>query len=236
MAEEAALIAWENDFDIGKRNVRTTLEWIGFQFAVQRERISNESYSSFGDIQMLEEVDVTNLTSSFAKRTPAVQRILFGQHCIKKLKALIHWCKDFCWCSCPVTIDALNNITFNAALDTAARRQEIRRQQMELLGEVMKEASPGNLMSELKWHKREPAFKNYLLSAFGVDGVPLSYVIRSSDSPDHDGTFADFTDECTACAPLNRPAFDANKRQVHQMIVSFTHWELSEDWVKPVKG
>ena len=99
----------------------------------------------------------------------------------------------------------------------------------------MKEASPGNLVSEAKWHEWEPAFENYLSSAFGVDGVPLSYIIRANDDPDHSTTFTDFTDECIACTPLSGPVFDADKRQVHQFLVSFTQGELFEDWIKPVK-
>ena len=88
--------------------------------------------------------------------------------------------------------------SFNAALETAARRQEIRKQQMENSAEVLKDASPGPLVSEAKWLDWEHAFDNYLSSAFGVDGVPLSYVIRENQAPDHDATFQDFTDECVA--------------------------------------
>ena len=33
---------------------------------------------------------------------------------------------------------------------------------------------------------------------------------------------------------MSGPAFDADKRKVHQLIASFTKGELSEDWLKPV--
>ena len=100
---------------------------------------------------------------------------------------------------------------------------------------VMKEASPGNLVSEAKWNEWSISFKNYLLSGFGVDGVPLNYIICINDNPDHNTVFQDFTDKCVACAPLTGPAFDANKRKVHQILVSFTQGELSKDWLKPFK-
>ena len=106
---------------------------------------------------------------------------------------------------------------------------------METSETVMKEASPGNLKSEAKWTEWEPAFDNYLSAAFGVDGVPLNYIIRINDAPDHTTVFQDFTDKCVACAPLIGPAFDADKRKVHQIILSFTQGELSEDWLKPFK-
>ena len=41
-----------------------------------------------------------------------------------------------------------------------------------------KEASPGSLETENKWPEWEPAFINYLSTLDGVDGIPLSYVVR----------------------------------------------------------
>ena len=98
---------------------------------------------------------------------------------------------------------------------------------MDPLEVVMKEASPGNLVSEAKWHKWEPAFENYLSSAFGEDSVPLSYIIPANNVPDHDGDYPYFIDKCVAQAPLVGPAFDTNKCQVHQMMVTFMSGELS---------
>ena len=39
-----------------------------------------------------------------------------------------------------------------------------------------------------------------------------------------------------ASAPLIGPAFDADKKIVHQLMVFFTQGEMSEDWIKPVKS
>ena len=50
----------------------------------------------------------------------------------------------------------------------------------------------------------------------------------------HAGTFADFLDKSVACAPLVGVAINADKRTVHQMMVSFTQGELAEDCLKPV--
>ena len=174
---EIAALAQENALPVEEQNVCTTLQWIGFQHAIQRKRITDKSFTLFGDIQMLKEADIMSLASSFSKRMPAAQRIQFGQQRIKKLKSLIHWTKDARRCSLPVSINGLDINSFNAALDTSPRRQEIQVQQMESSDSVMKEASPGNLVSKAKWHKWELAFENYLSVAFSVDGVPLSYII-----------------------------------------------------------
>ena len=69
-----------------------------------------------------------------------------------------------------------------------------------------------------------------------MDGVPLSYVIIAEDSPDRTTIFNDFSDKCVACAPLTGPAFDADKRTVHQFMVSFPQGEMAEDWIKSVKA
>ena len=232
---ELAALAREAALPQGEQNVRQILKWVGFQHAITRERITGESFTTFIEIQNMEEADVMNLSSSFSKRTPAAQRIQFGQRRTKKLKAITHWAKDFRRCDLSVTIDGLDLNSFNSDIEEAARRQEIRKQMMDSSEAVMKEASPGPLKSEAKWHEWSLAFDNYLSSAFGVDGVPLNYVIRLNDAPDHATAFLDFTDKCVACAPLQGPAFDADKRKVHQIIVSFTKGELSEDWLKPFK-
>ena len=105
---ELAALTRETALPDDQKIVRSTLEWIGFQHAITREKITAESFLTFGDVQSLEESEITALASSFSKRTPATQMILFGQRRIKKLKALIHWAKDFCRCSLSVAIDGLN--------------------------------------------------------------------------------------------------------------------------------
>lgn len=233
-AAEVAALAIETALVGPQSEVRTILEWIGFRTAVHRGQITEESFQSYDDILTLKEKDIYELAGSFQKRD-AAERIIFGQRRIKKLKALIHWTRDFRRMSHTPDIDGSDAVAFNEELDTAARRQEVRLVQIENSDSVMKEASPGMLKSEAMWNEWEPAFENYLSSAYGVDGVPLNYVIRDDEAPDHVTLFTDFTDKCIACAPMTGPAYEADKRQVHQYVVSFTHGELSEDWIKPVK-
>ena len=158
---ELAALARENALPDEEQAVRSCLLWIGFPHAIVRERITNEAFTTFGDLQNSSEADITSLASSFTKRTPANTRIQFGQRRIKRLKALIHWSVDFCRCSLPVVIDGLDANSFCAALDIAARRHEIREKQIETQEQVLNKASPGNLVSEAKWQEWHPAFDNY---------------------------------------------------------------------------
>ena len=72
---ELAALAREAALPQEERNVRQILEWVGFQHAITRERITGESFTMFVEIQGMEDLDVANLASSFSKRTPAAQRI-----------------------------------------------------------------------------------------------------------------------------------------------------------------
>ena len=127
-AGEVAALAREAALGDEEKAVRSTLLWIGFPHAIVRERICNEAFTTFADIQGLKETDITALASSFTKRTPTNTRIQFGQRRIRRLKALIHWALDFRRCSLEVDTDGLDAISFCKALETATRRQEIRTQ------------------------------------------------------------------------------------------------------------
>ena len=107
---------------------------------------------------------------------------------------------------------------------------------LEDSGVKSKEASPGPLESESKWHEWENKFENYLSTLLGVDKVPLSYVIRENDAPPTAGTvtYTSFMDETIACAPLTGTFYEADSNTVHQAILSFTTGKPSEDWIKNV--
>ena len=74
---------------------------------------------------------------------------------------------------------------------------------------------------------------NYLSMIPGVRGVPISYVIRENDAPDHETDFGnDFTARSIACAPLDDASFRADARKVHQLLMNFLVAELAEQWIK----
>ena len=100
-----------------------------------------------------------------------------------------------------------------------------------------KDAAPGKLKTEKQFIDFETALENHLSILRGSLGVPLSYVIRDESDPEDDGdvTYATFDEECVAKCPLQGPHFEADARQVHQIITSFTTGETSEQWIKPLR-
>ena len=66
-----------------------------------------------------------------------------------------------------------------------------------------------------------------LSTILGVNGVPLSYVVRENPEPTPKGHDT-FVQKFIACAPLTGPHFEAYARRVHQLATSFTQGEISE--------
>ena len=122
---------------------------------------------------------------------------------------------------------------FLEELNRAAERQKVRISVEETVDTRAKQASPGNLTGEAVWTTWEAKLKNHLSVILGVNGVPLSYVIREKVKPDTDAEFESFTEQSIASCPLKGADFAADARTVHQIITSFTTGENAEQWIKP---
>ena len=212
------------------------LEWIGFGIPNQRASISTEAgFNSLHDLNDIEEKDIRDMAGSFQKRTIA-NRINFGMRRTKWLIAMMHWVQDFYRCSKQPTIDDFISANdFKQALSTAAQRASLRKVDTDQVDTISKAASPGKLKDERKWPEWYPPFVNYLSTIPGVYGVPLSYVVRENQAPDHTRDCeGDFTEEIIACAPLNGPKFRADARKVHQLLKNFLTAESAEQLIRPL--
>ena len=108
-----------------------------------------------------------------------------------------------------------------------------RKTDAEQMDTISKTADPGKLKDEKKWPDWEPAIMNYLSMIPGVRGVPLLYVVRENDAPDHKTDFgSDFIARSIACAPLDDASFRPDAREVHQLLMNFLVAESAEQWIK----
>ena len=215
----------------------TALRWIGFDNIGTCERLRNEGLSTFGDLKSMKEKDIRNLAESYGRRTAADGRFIFGLRRIRYLLGLIHRVQDFHRVGQEPSLDAFgedNDKNFRAALDIAYDRAEVRRVEKEQSDTVSKAADPGKFKDEKKWPEWEPAFTNYLSTIQGVNGVPLSYVVREVADPADDADYESFNEQAIACSPLTGPVFQANSRKIHQLIKSFLQTETAEQWIKPL--
>ena len=70
-----------------------------------------------------------------------------------------------------------------------------------------------------------------LSTILGVNGVPLSYVVRENTEPTPEGQDT-FVQKRIACAPLYGTHVEDDARRVHQLATSFTQGEILEQWIK----
>ena len=211
------------------------LIWIGFDNDATRERIQVEGFASFDDLKSMKEKDVRDFAESYGRRTAADGRFLFGVRRIRYLIGMIHWVQDFVRIGENATLEEFDGdgAAFCVALETAFNRADVRKIEKEQSDTVSKAADPGKFKDEKKWPEWEPAFVNYLSTIPGVNGIPLSYVVREVENPIQGADYGSFNERAIACAPLTGDVFQADARKVHQLIKSFLQTESAEQWIKP---
>ena len=208
------------------------LEWIGFN---EDERVAlSADFSTLEDYGKLTEKDIISLQEGYSRRAANQGGFYFGLQRTVKLKNAIHWVQDFARCNLDPTLYDLEEDEFLEALDVAAERAQIRKAQADDSEAVSRDTSPGNLKDEKKWIEWSEKLETMLAVMPGVNGVPLSYVIRKKDESDHEeANYENFMQYTVACAPLNGTFFEADARRVHQIILGYIQGEAVADWIKP---
>lgn len=212
------------------------LTWIGFDNEATRNRIQVEGFGSFDDLKSMKEKDIRDLAESYGRRTAADGRFIFGIRRIRYLIGMVHWVQDFTRVGESPSLDEFgeDGAAFCAALEIAVNRAEVRMIEKDQSDTVSKAADPGKFKDEKKWPEWEPAFVNYLSTIPGVNGIPLSYVVREDETPPAGSEYGSFNERAIACAPLSGDVFQADARKVHQLIKSFLQTESAEQWIKPL--
>jgi hypothetical protein len=85
-----------------------------------------------------------------------------------------------------------------------------------------------------KWPEWEKSFGNYLSIIPGVNGVPLSYVVREIEDPDPDTVYTSFNERMIGRAPLTGQYFVADSRRVHQLLTGYLQGENTEAWIRSI--
>ena len=209
------------------------LIWVGFND--QQIPSLAADFGDFDAIGQLSSKDISKLAASYAGRTINDGRIHFGLVRTKRLQALVHWTLDFARIGERPSTDDLTREEFLKSLKLSAQRADIRAQEDETAALRSKEATPGKLKGEKDFINWETGLVNQLSILRGISGVPLVYVIREESDDDSNAQYDTFEEECIARCPLEGPQFEADAKQVHQLIVSSTTGELSEEWIKSNK-
>lgn len=137
------------------------------------------------------------------------------------LRNISNWAGDFARVSLEPELpedddDQQDPQLFEEALVLAKHRAEARRYQKDNSKTLSEAAEPKPLKDEKDWFEFVDQFYIYLSAIPGVQGVPLAYVIRTNDDPDHDREWGDdeFDEQMIKCAPLEGPAFVTDAQTV----------------------
>jgi hypothetical protein len=215
--------------------MEVALFWIGFRNQDEVTRILAQLGTNVPDLLDYTTEDISALEKSMAGLTPTRDRIHFGMLRTAQLKALVHWAKDFDRINEIPSLDHLHDRGFfRLELRTADKRARIRRELASGSESRAREASPGKLKNEKSWNTWEQAFLTQLSILIGVNGVPLSYVVREDVTPDPTIEYSTFSEETVAKARLHGPDFEADTLQVHQLIRSYTIGENAAQWLKEI--
>ena len=173
--------------------VHQALQWIGFGNQAHRDSICEEAgFESLDDFVVLSEKDIREMADGYEKRTQAQGRIPFGLRRIKLLIGVMHWVQDQDHCyrnACTGNIANANK--FREIIDISIQRATLRKVEDDQVDTISKAADPGKFKDERKWPDWEPAFVNYLSMIPGSYHMPLSYIVREQEDPDHDRDFGD---------------------------------------------
>jgi hypothetical protein len=206
------------------------LNAIGFNIAEQRERIIEAGLADYEDFRYLVDKDIRDMADEFGKRSQQNGRIIFGLGRTKKLTGVMHWIQD-----CHRTSDVPDHNNFNEqALAEAQSRALIRKSDVDLVDTNTKAADPGKFKDERKWPEWEKAFVNYLSVIPGVNGVPLSYVVREVAEPDDGIEYETFSERMIERAPHNGQYYIADSRRVHNLLTGYLQGEQSESWIRSI--
>ena len=207
------------------------LNAIGFNIAEQRQRIMEAGLADYEDFRYLVDKDIRDMAEEFGKRSQLNGRIIFGGlGRTKKLTGVMHWIQD-----CHRTSDIPDHNNFNEqALVEAQSRALVHKSDIDLVDTNTKAADPGKFKDERKWPEWEKAFVNYLSVIPGVNGVPLSYIVREEAEPEEGITYETFNERLGARAPLDGQYYLADSRRVHNLLTGYLQGEQSESWIRSI--
>jgi hypothetical protein len=209
------------------------MTWNGFVGA-QAGRVAAQIGGRLHDFAEFTHRDVKMLTENL-RGLPAASRIHVNLAQAKNIKATIDWVKDQDRINQAPTIAGMDEDSFLEAIKESAKREVIREAAKENAETLAKEASPGKLTGEKVWDKWRSGLENQLSMLYGVNGVPLVYVIRENEEPEEGKSYSSFTQECIEKCRLTGQEFNEDAKYVHNIIQSLIVGEDAEQWVKEHK-
>ena len=210
------------------------LEWIGITEDVDLEGISMEIAEDLTQLR-----NMTPEQMRFGMATLNKSRIGDGgetipMKVISRFEMVLHWVQDFYRCDMIPSLDRMHDdqAAFLSELDSAIQRADIRKHLISHSSELIKQTDPGLLKGNQNWVTWLESQENHLAVCLGLNGVPLSYLIRKTEVGNKEADFESFNEKAIACAPLTGPSFEADAATLHQKFVAWTANQTSLQFIK----
>ena len=173
-------------------------------------------HDNFTTCRDRENSDIDAAFKEYASLTVAQGQIRLGPGPKEKVKAFIQWVRD----QFLLDLDPAS-VPFPVQDTSMYLRHSKTMEHFQAKAKRMAElAKPQIFRSNMKWEDWYPSFANLLRHQPGRDGVPLSYVIRDRDQPDH--TPKDTYLDClVAAAPHFGESFREDADTVHTLITKY---------------
>jgi hypothetical protein len=95
---------------------------------------------------------------------------------------------------------------------------------------------PESFKKDTKWKQWKESLSTCLHSKNGQANIPLAYIIREHDPPNHLKTFNTVHDQLVECAKLHRPEYNINNGLVFDLLHSLTLNGPAWAWINMYQG
>eukprot|EP00980_Cylindrotheca_fusiformis_P017467 scaffold5460_cov156-Cylindrotheca_fusiformis.AAC.1 len=193
--------------------------WIGITNDRKKQAVVDTFMPrGLGSICSRTEKKIENMAHKFAKRSDGAFPILLSEEQEQMLWSIVLWARDRRRAGQVIEFkDGTTEAQFQTMIDDALLCEE-RRKEKKKVGEAYLDATFNTqLKGRAQWENFEDELKETLEMILGVDGIPLSYVIRENDAPEFDENI-NFDEAVIKAAKLEGENFKEDALTVHKLI------------------
>ena len=198
------------------------LTFLGMRVQAQRTVVENDLLPAPDGLKNLLNEDsdgITETCASYYKSGDQDDRFKISRTVVKRLIALMYWCKDMH--RVDEIVEFEDGTTAGEILNEiseATIRQDCRKSIKKSGESLVTSDFVVKLKNSAQWERWKVELNATLSSIIGAKGVPLSYVIRHDDDPDNDPTLS-WDEKFEYSVLLEGPEYTIDKRTVHQIII-----------------
>jgi hypothetical protein len=209
----------------------TLLTWSRI-VANRQVQVTNELFpGGLEDLNGYTSDEIKDAVKNFRSHPTANQRFSLSANSTKKLVQLTLWVKDRIRLGQDVEFeDGTTQAEFVSMIDESQQREKIRQERKKNAEGLATMKIDPPLKSSSGWDGWKDSVNTALMLAYGSKGVPLLYVIRTTEAPTTPvvpagGVALSWEELAIGAAPLTGLDYDADRKTVHLFLLN----NISED-------